>query len=110
MGKTSFILSNLTYDQWLHFAGIIDNSFFEQRDHFIVYRKYGYYYIKTTSCDECSFIRVFCEIGKPWFTKIDRLGPDTDGWKEIHPKTYESIKKYLHEIEQSTASGSAKNA
>jgi hypothetical protein len=97
--KHSVICSDLSSDEWRRLAGRIDNDFFYSKDTFSVERGNGYYFLNTNKCDNSSFIMVFCEIGIPGISKIERLGDDTEGWQEIYPNTYLSVEKFLNEVQ-----------
>lgn len=96
--KTNAIFSDLSTDELLRFAGKIDNGYYAAEDSFLCTRTFGKYLIHTDRCDDLSFIRVYCEVGKPGIDKIERLGEDTDGWKEVHPDTYKTCEDYLNQI------------
>jgi hypothetical protein len=93
--KLPVICSDLSYDDWRRLAGHIDNGFFGSEKTFSVERKNGYYYLNTNKCDDVSMVRVYCQIGVQGIDKIERFGEDTNGWQEIHQKTYESVERKM---------------
>ena len=79
-------------------AKIIDNNFIGSEETFTAERKNGYYYLTTNKCDDCSCIRVFCEIGSINIDSIDRIGSDTNAYQEIHKETALKVKKYVQSL------------
>lgn len=94
--QTDVICSAFSSDDWRRLAGYIDNGFFGSEKTFSAERKNGYYYLNTNSCDDVSMVRVYCTIGVAGIDKIERLGEDTEGWQEIHQKTYKNVEKFLN--------------
>jgi len=85
-------------NDFYNIAKIIDNNFIGSEETFTTERKKGYYYLTTNKCDDCSFVKIFSQIGNINIDKIERLGSDTDGFEEIYPKTYDNVKKYIKSI------------
>jgi hypothetical protein len=90
---TNLICSDFTIDDWIKFAGIIDANFYATERTFTADRKKGYYYLNTNICDDCSIVRVYCQIGVSGIEKIERLGSDTESWQEIQPSTYGKLQR-----------------
>ena len=92
----SVVCSALSTENWRKLALQIDNSFAGSEKTFSAERKIGYYYLSTNKCDDASFIRVYCEVGKSGIDKITILGEHTESWQEIHPNTYSNVEKFLN--------------
>lgn len=75
-------------------AKIIDNDFIGSLDSFSVKSiGNGFLYLDTNKCDSCSEVRV--KFAGDEIDLIERLGPNTDGWQQIHEKTMERVTEFI---------------
>lgn len=82
----------LSTEDWFEIAKIIDFEFTPCRDSFTATMR-TCIVLTTNKCDDCSIVHCYQERGL--ITTIDRIGPDTQGWQEIHNATYYKIDNYL---------------
>ena len=95
--STDIPFNEMTTLMWVRILTYVSNGFIGKEDTLSFKREKDYYYIHTGLCDDVSIVKVYCKIGEKGITKIERLGDDPDGWKEVHQETYNNIEKFLKE-------------
>lgn len=76
-------------------ANIIDNDFAGSFETFTCERRIGYHLLSTNRCDEASMIRIYNDFNTVF--KIERSGPDTDGYEDIQSFTKQKISLFLYQ-------------
>lgn len=80
-------------DKLFKIAKIVDNEFIGTDKTFDAHKYDDHFNLSTNVCDNASMIRVYLQDDE--VTKIERLGPDTEGWELIQPKTFERVVEFL---------------
>jgi len=83
--------------QLFQIAKIIDNEYIGKEKTFTANRiDFTYWYLTTNFCDSASLIRVYEKNNK--VSTIHVNGEYTDGWQDIHPKTWAKVSQYLSSL------------
>jgi len=77
-------------------AKLVDNDFIGSEKTFTYSRFIGYALLSTNRCDEASMIRVYTD--RVTVFKIERNGPDTDGYESIQEFTKKKVRHFLDSI------------
>lgn len=91
--EIQFASYKATRQDWYDIACAIDCEFRGSIDTFSHKRDGGMNYLTTNLIDGASFISIHTD--RDFITMILRNGPDTEGWKEIHPEVYNIVKEAL---------------
>lgn len=83
----------MTEKEWLKLVRNIDNTYTEDTIKIKRSSKEKCFYIYTELCDSTSDIKVYTDI--EIIKRIERIGADTEGWKEIQHETYQAINEFL---------------